>query len=194
MAGELQAPYLTGRTVYAVVRNAVGEAWNTDSEAFEAYQTANYADYAIALTEQGTAGQVYAGDMPAAAAGVYGVTVHDQAGGSPAEGDLVVGAGSVEWDGTVVASVASRLAAEDYVPATTAAIADKLLGRSIAGGADGGRTVSQALAASRNRVVFDVPAAGQFTVMADDDVTPLWTGTYARGSAGLGPVTDVNPA
>ncbi len=90
--------------------------------------------------------------------------------------------------------VSSRLATAGYtVPPTTAAVADRMLGRNLAGGSDGGRTVAEALAASRNRVAFDVPSSGQFTVFADDDATPLWTGTYST-DAGAAPVTGLNPA
>lgn len=73
------------------------------------------------------------------------------------------------------------------------AVADKLLGRAIAGGVDGGRTVAQALAQLRNKVLFDVPAAGEFTVYAADDATPLWTGTYVRGPSHWGPLVGVDP-
>ncbi len=75
-----------------------------------------------------------------------------------------------------------------------AAAADKALGRNLAGGSDGGRTVRDSLRAGRNKVAFDVPAAGQFTVYAEDDSTPAWTGTYARGAAALGPLTGTDPA
>lgn len=77
---------------------------------------------------------------------------------------------------------------------TPEGIADTLIGRNIAGGSSGGRTVRQALAASRNRIALDVPASGQFTVYAEDDMTPLWTGTYTRGANTLGPLTHVDPA
>lgn len=70
-----------------------------------------------------------------------------------------------------------------------AAVADKLLGRTRAGGADGGRTVAQCLAFGRNRWAI---AAGVLTVYADDDTTPLFTAavTTAPGD----PVTQVDPA
>ncbi len=94
------------------------------------------------------------------------------------------GAGGTEFTGTLAGGGGP----------TAAQIADKVLGRNVAGGSDGGRTVAQALATLRNKVAFDVPAAGQFTVYAADDVTPLWTGTYGRGSNTLGPLTGVDPS
>lgn len=103
MAGEIQIPYgTTGRTLYALVRNSVGQVWKTTSSSFVAYATADLADYDIALAEQGTASRFYVGDFPAAAAGTYSVAVYDRAGGSPAEGDALAGQGTLEWNGTAV--------------------------------------------------------------------------------------------
>jgi hypothetical protein len=76
---------------------------------------------------------------------------------------------------------------------SAALIADGIIGRNIAGGSSTGRTVGQALATLRNKVAFDVPATGQFTVYGTDDTTPLWTGTYTA-SVSAGPVTVLDPA
>jgi hypothetical protein len=57
---------------------------------------------------------------------------------------------------------------------TPAQVADALLQRSLAGGADGGRTVRDALRASRNRVVI---SGSTLTVYAEDDTTVAWTAT-----------------
>jgi hypothetical protein len=103
VANELQTDYQTGRTVYAQLRNAVGQIWRTDTTVFEAYNTANIANYAITTTEQGTASGYYAGNMPTAPAGFYNVVAKDRAGGSPAETDKTVGVGSLTWDGAAVA-------------------------------------------------------------------------------------------
>lgn len=78
-------------------------------------------------------------------------------------------------------------------PPDSAAIADRLLRRSIAGGADGGRTVGQALAASRNRVVVDASTTPPtLTVFDVDDSTVLWTArvTTAKGD----PISGIDPA
>jgi hypothetical protein len=77
-------------------------------------------------------------------------------------------------------------------PADAAAVADRLLGRSIAGGADGGRTVAQALAASRNRVEIDSTSTPPtLTVYDVDDTTVLWRArvTTAKGD----PLSGVDP-
>lgn len=103
MAGEIQLKHaLSGKALYALVRNAVGKVWQTTSSTFVTYVTANIANYTIAMTEQGSASRFYVGDFPAAAAGGYGVAVMEQSGGSPAEADSAVGAGNIQWDGAAV--------------------------------------------------------------------------------------------
>ena len=58
--------------------------------------------------------------------------------------------------------------------AATAAIADKVLGRNVSSGADGGRTVSEALYVLRNKV-----DAGAGIVYATDDLTTAWSFTVS---------------
>lgn len=107
MANEIHADYHTsGVTLYAQVRNTSGQIWNTASAAFQAYNTANIADYDIAMVEQGTASKFWAGNMPSVAAGVYSIVAKLRAGGSPAESDLTVAAGAIEWDGSAVVALA----------------------------------------------------------------------------------------
>jgi hypothetical protein len=71
--------------------------------------------------------------------------------------------------------VAAQIAAIPAAP-TTAQIADRILGRNIAGGSDGGRTVSDSHRAARNRVEI---VGNTLTVYREDDVTPAWTATIA---------------
>jgi hypothetical protein len=100
MAGEIQVAHLTGKNVYALVRNATAAVWNGTS--FVTYATANLSTYALSLTEQGTASGYYAVSFPAVAAGIYNVAAFERAGGSPAEGDLLIATGDLHWDGNVV--------------------------------------------------------------------------------------------
>ena len=72
--------------------------------------------------------------------------------------------------------------------AERAAIADKTLGRSIAGGADGGRTVTSALRTIRNRSAI---AAGTLTVYQEDDATPDYTAVVTTAAGN--PITEVDP-
>lgn len=79
-------------------------------------------------------------------------------------------------------------ASQSTIP-TPSAIADKILTRSIGGGADGGRTVQDALRAQRNRVVI---SGNTITVYAEDDTTVAWTAqmtTEARDA-----IQSVDPA
>jgi hypothetical protein len=99
-------------------------------------------------------------------------------------------ANTIVSDGTF-GNAAIKTAVE-AVPTGTEA-ADAFLGRNIAGGSSSGRTVTTALQSIRNRVSFDVPSAGQFTVFGEDDTTPSWVGTYTT-DAGAEPVTSINPA
>ena len=59
-------------------------------------------------------------------------------------------------------------------PPTTAQIADKVLGRNIAGGSDGGRSVSEAFFVLRNKVSI---SGTTMTVYSTDDVTTSWQST-----------------
>ena len=103
MAKEIQLAHgVTGRTLYAVVRDTVGQVWN--GSAFETYAGGNWTTYAVTMAEETTGGSsgYYRGDFPTVAAGVYSVEVRWRAGGSPALTDSVVGTGVVEWDGSAV--------------------------------------------------------------------------------------------
>jgi len=88
---------------------------------------------------------------------------------------------------TIDANIDTLVARVPSTVPTAVQTADALLGRSIAGGADGGRTVESALASLRNRVVI---SGGTLTVYDVDDTTPLWTGAITGTPA----VTESNPA
>lgn len=75
---------------------------------------------------------------------------------------------------TRMASGTVSLTAAEY-----AAIADKILGRNLAGSADGGRTVTDALRASRNKSAI---VGTTLTVYQEDDTTAAWTATIATAS------------
>jgi len=53
----IEAQYTTGRTLHVVRHNPDGRVWNANSGAWEAYNSSNWADYAIPMTEQ--AGSCY---------------------------------------------------------------------------------------------------------------------------------------
>jgi hypothetical protein len=72
---------------------------------------------------------------------------------------------------------------------TTAAIADKILGRNLAGGADGTRTVQDALRALRNKTAI---SAGTLTVYQEDDSTSAWTASVTTAAGD--PLSGIDPA
>lgn len=99
--------------------------------------------------------------------------------------------------------VAAIKAKTDNLPAAPAAVgdiptavqnADALLGRNLAGGSNGGRTVKDALRVLRNKVVI-VPideTSGTINVYDEADAVVIWSGTVTR--AAVDAMTAVDPA
>lgn len=114
MSREIRGVSPSG-TLYARLANPAGLWWNGSS--FEAYSAGNYSNYDISMTEQGNSG-VYVADFPTAivTGGSYEYFVHRQSGGSPAEGDLIIGTGKVDWTGTASVSASSgAMTASDFL-------------------------------------------------------------------------------
>lgn len=88
MSNPIETTFSSGATLYAVIHHTDGTVWNESLQVFEAYDDAKWAQYAIALTEQGSSGY-YRGTFPAGAKGDFLTTevVYQQAGGSPTLGD-----------------------------------------------------------------------------------------------------------
>lgn len=91
MAAELHvATPMTG-TLYFILLNPAGQAWN--GSAFETIAAANWGNYDIPLTQQdGT--QIWLGDVPAAlwdSDPVVEAVVYKRDGGAPAIGDTIIG-------------------------------------------------------------------------------------------------------
>jgi len=84
---------------------------------------------------------------------------------------------------------AAKSAAQSADIPTTSQIADKILGRNLAGGADGGRTVRDALRGLRNRREI---SAGELRVYQEDDSTVAWTAAVTTASD-ADPVTGIDP-
>lgn len=68
-------------------------------------------------------------------------------------------------------------------------VADKLLGRAVQGGADGGRTVKQALFTLRNKVIMN--ADSTVDVMDETDASVAWSATYSTAAGN--PIVKVDP-
>ena len=95
--------------------------------------------------------------------------------------------------------IAAIKAQTDLIPAspaavsdipTSAAVADKILGRNLAGGSDGGRTVTDALRPLRNKVEISGVA---MSVKQEDDVTEAWAAELTVNAAAQ-PITAIDPA
>jgi hypothetical protein len=106
---NLMTQFASGQTVYAIVLNSSGQAWNTSAGAFETATAAHWGQYAIAMAEQ-TAGNltgIYGGSFPTAITteGVYNVLFRQQSGSSPAASDFSSGmlGGQIFWTGSVEA-------------------------------------------------------------------------------------------
>ena len=85
----IEAIYTSGSTLYAILRDRMtGKVWNTSgTPAFEVYNAAHWASYAIAMTEQASSGY-YTSTRPAGVAGfLTSEQVFNQAGGGPATSD-----------------------------------------------------------------------------------------------------------
>ena len=102
MAGEIKFRGAgTGSTAYARILGSGSAVWSTSGGTgnFQAYNAANWTDYAISATEQGSTG-VFIANMPAAVpAGVYDIDARNQIGGSPAVTDPGVAHGEAQWNG-----------------------------------------------------------------------------------------------
>ncbi len=117
----LEVVYQTGFNLYAVVRGVVAgtrQYWNptlnTGAGGWEPYNSAHWAQYAIALTEDTQSGY-YAAAFPAAAA-VAGIftseTFYVRAGGSPVLAD-VPAAGLAHTQGESIKAIAGDVQAAD---------------------------------------------------------------------------------
>lgn len=101
MANEIHIDYASGNTLYAVVRNGVGDVWFITGQVFEAWGTGSRTadDYDISLTDKN--GSRYVGNFnDNIPAGRYSVQVFLQAGANPADGDNLVGSNEIVWSGT----------------------------------------------------------------------------------------------
>lgn len=104
----IDTAYQSGKTLYAIIHNPDGTVWNEVGQAFEAFNVSNWADYAIALTEQGISGY-YRADYPAAITDVLTTEVlYSQVGIVPAISDAPpIGLGSSQ--GTNSAAVGNSV-------------------------------------------------------------------------------------
>jgi hypothetical protein len=108
------------------------------------------------------------------------------------QGNGVVNVNLVHWQGDSPDALVGGLVpvtAQDAGATATGQIADKLLGRNLAGGSDGGRDVRDALRFLRNRWARTDTG---LTVYQEDDSTPAWTSVLVSSSS-ASPVTSSDP-
>jgi len=110
MSFPIETAYQTGFTLYAIVHHPDGRVANNVDEAWEAFNASNFADYAVALTEQGASGY-YRGTYPAWISGVLTTeAVYLQADVNPAVGDAPT-ASLIHSQGTNLAAIGGGVAA-----------------------------------------------------------------------------------
>jgi hypothetical protein len=123
MTNEIHANYATGNTLYAVVRNCVGDVWCIAGQNFEEWGTDGHTadDYDISLTDK--SGSRYVGNFDTnIPAGRYSVQIFLQAGANPANGDTLVTHDEILWSGTGKISADKLLANKAVQNKTTGQI------------------------------------------------------------------------
>ena len=190
---NLLTQFISGQTVYAVVLNSSGQAWNTNSSVFETPTAADWSKYAIAMSEQ-TAGSltgIYAGNFPTAVttAGVYDILFRQQAGASPAPGDANNGmlGGQFFWTGSVEAFPLASSAANSANVAMTAANLSANVAQ-IGGVSASGIVVSD----SHGNSVFSAAAMENAATGGGNVNVTAWNGTAVSLNDGLPSVQAAN--
>jgi len=190
---NLLTQFTSGRTVYAVVLNSLGQAWNTNSSAFETPTAADWSKYAVSMTEQ-TAGNltgIYAGSFPSAitTAGVYSVLFRQQTGGTPAVSDTNNGmlGGQLFWTGSAEAFPLASNAANAVNVAMSAANVSANVAQ-IGGTSASGMVVSD----SHGNSAFSAPALQNAPTGGGNVNVTTWNGTAVSLSDGLPSVQAVN--
>lgn len=123
MANEIHIDYASGNTVYAVIRNTVGQVWNPSAEIFEEWGTDghNADDYDLALTDKG--GSRYVGSFNVnISVGRYTIQAFLQTGAAPEDGDTLVGVRTIIWHGSGELTVDKILANKAIQNKSTGAI------------------------------------------------------------------------
>ena len=111
MANEIHVNYASGNTLYAVIRNAMGNVWYVSGQVFEAWGTSGRTadDYDISLADK--SGSRYIGSFDTnIPGGRYWIQAFLQAGANPADGDTLIVSEEIVWSGTGVVTADKLLA------------------------------------------------------------------------------------
>jgi hypothetical protein len=176
----------------------VAERSLTDKEDFELSESAILAVWeqaAAGLTEAGTVGRLMVDRFEAVLTRLgepEGASVVADIAAVQDAADAVLAVLGQPGHDTIAGDIAELRASLDggveLTASAAADVADALLGRSIAGGASGGRTVGSALAAIRNKILI---SGGVLTIYDTDDTTVLYLA--AVSSAPGDPITGIDP-
>lgn len=101
MANEIYADYESGNTLYAVIRNKVGEVWYVNGEVFESWGTngRDATNYCVNLVDK--SGSLFVGNFDEnIPSGKYYIQIFLQAGAGPDDGDSLVKCQDIVWSGT----------------------------------------------------------------------------------------------
>lgn len=121
MTFPIETTFSTGATLYAIIHNPNGQVWRYDTNVWENYNPAHWAQYAVPLTEQGSSGY-YKATYPAAISNVLTTEViYGQGGGSPVVGDAPP-QGIAQTQGANLAAVGGDASAAPKYQAVIAAI------------------------------------------------------------------------
>lgn len=192
MADQIHIRHTSAADVYAVIFNAAGQVWN--GSAFVAFATSGWTGYDVALAETAAGSWHFAAAFPAGVttAGVYRVEIYEQLGSSPAIQDELLAAIEVEWDGAILAAVASRA-----TPADVTAARDVVVGA--VGALNDLSAVDVANEAAAALAVYDAPTAEELDEAVDEITASVRAVQAARTASPLytafgGTVRDVSIA
>jgi len=208
MSKELFVAATPGLTLYIVLLDPAGQAWN--GSWCEELTPANWLTYSVPLTQVAPT-SVYFGDMPAGLdPAVYKYLVYQQIYPTPATSDVLIGVGSIRWVGAAVEPVRTDSMLRDVFGLTAANLSSLLtdMGAAIEGvlglvsdeaigdavllrdwaDIDGDVPARSALNALRFlRNAWAVDPSGNLVVAKEDDATIAWQATLMTGP-GASPV------
>jgi hypothetical protein len=100
MSNELTITSNEGYNVYVLLRDDSGKVYQTTTNTFVTYQTADRVNYDIPLTDSGDG--FFVGDFPTAwtTAGTYFGVGFRRIGAAPADSDPILATATINWNGT----------------------------------------------------------------------------------------------
>jgi hypothetical protein len=186
---SIPASWLTAAGIAGSALNGKGD-WPVGKTGYSLTATTGLGNQTANITGNlsGSVGSV-TGAVGSVTAAVTAGTVSDKTGYS-LTATTGLGNQTANITGNLSGSVGSVTGAVGSVAtAGNEAIADAVINRNIQGGSNTGRTVRQALAALRNKVVV---SGGTMTVYATDDTASEWTASVTTTAGN--PITTIDPA